>query len=175
MRDMTDVSDAARQARMVDIFEIRELAQRYAVAVTFHDVDAMAELFDPQTDNGKWGTGQEGVKAFYTDFFGRNQRHELLQVGTHQVDLIDDAHATGVCFTRSWAELQPGSWSDVMVVYFDTYRKADGRWGFVHRKETLHDIARPSLADAVPVPMQKHWEYLERWNEKKASGTLFRR
>src|SRR5262245_50512035 len=38
--------------QMLDVFAIRELAQRYAVAISFHDVDAVAELFDPEVDNG---------------------------------------------------------------------------------------------------------------------------
>jgi hypothetical protein len=171
--DVGDVSDTAREARMADIFEIRELAQRYAVAATFHDPEAMSQLFDDETDNGKWGTGKEGTKAYFTNFW-RSPMHEMLQVGTHQVDLVGDDTATGICFTRSWAQ-GPGGWMDVMVVYFDTYRKRNGVWGFVHRKETLHDIARPQLDEPMPMPMQHHWEYAERWNEKKASGKLFER
>ncbi|HEX5588612.1 MAG TPA: nuclear transport factor 2 family protein [Acidimicrobiia bacterium] len=174
------MTDEASLQRLLDGYEIRDLAQRYAVAITSRDLDAVVELFDPDVDNGRFGTGRDGVRAFYANYFERNQRHALLQVGTHQVDLIDATTATGVCFTRSWdvgPEVGPGSpRMDVMVVYFDTYRKQDGRWGFFHRRETLHDIVngQPASGDGVP-GMTKAWEYWDRWRERKASGHLFER
>jgi ketosteroid isomerase-like protein len=170
------MTDEAALQRLIDGYEIRELAQRYAVAITSRDLDAVVELFDPDVDNGKWGTGREGVRGFYADYFERNQRHALLQVGTHQVDLVDTTAATGVCFTRSWDVGPDAARMDVMVVYFDTYRKQNGRWGFFHRRETLHDIVTGAPANGDGVPgMTKAWDYWDRWRERKESGHLFER
>jgi SnoaL-like domain len=176
--------DEARLQRMLDSYEIRELAHRYAVAATAHDIDTIASLFDPEVDNGRWGPGREGVRAFYRDFFERDDRYRFMQVGTHQVDLIDDASATGICFTRSWnGRPDARGWHDSMVVYFDTYCKRDEQWGFVHRRETLHHRTHvpheeaviagvtdgsqpPSGRDALP----RLWDYWARWAEKSRGG-----
>jgi len=52
-------------------------------------------LFDDEVDNGPWGTGKEATYEYV--------RHAFLQVGTHQVDVIDDDHAVGVQFSRAWS------------------------------------------------------------------------
>ena len=174
--------DESRLQAMLDTYEIRDLAQRYAVAVSFKDVEAIVELFDPEVDNGSLGPGREGVRKFYENFFRVQNRRALLQVGTHRVDLLGDDLATGVAFTRSWSGAPGEGWSDVMVVYFDTYRKRDGRWGFVHRRETIHAVMA-SRTDELEVdagstgrsPLPRSWEYWDRWKEKVAKGSLAER
>lgn len=171
--------------RMLDSYAIRDLAQRYAVAVSFADVDAIAELFDPAVDNGAFGAGRDGTRAFYENFFANRKQRTFLQVGTHQVDLISDDIASGVCFTRSWSGAPGEGWSDIMVCYFDTYRKTDGRWGFLHRRETIHAVmGRRTDEVAIGGPPTegqaltnrsgnpRAWEYWPRWKEKVASGQL---
>jgi hypothetical protein len=170
------MTDHDRLNRLADELEIRDLAQRYAVAVTARDLDAVVALFSPYADFGPAGVGRAGADAFYADYFERNGRHAFLQVGTHQVDLIDESTASGVVFTRSW-DVGPGpARMDVLVVYFDTYRRCDGRWGFVQRRETLHDAVPAAAADpeAAAPAMTRPWEYWDRWAERKRSGTLFR-
>jgi len=170
------MTNDARLRRLLDSYEIRELAQRYAVAITSRDLDAVVELFDPAVDNGKWGAGRDGVRAYYANYFELNQRKAFLQVGTHQVDLIDDTTATGVCLTRSWDVGPDEARMDVMVVYFDTYRKQDDRWGFFQRRETLHDVVPGVQQNASATPaMTRPWEYWARWRERKATGKLFDR
>ncbi len=170
------MTDHDRLNRLADELEIRDLAQRYAIAITARDLDAVADLFCSDADFGPAGTGRVGASAFYAEYFARNERHAFLQVGTHQVDLIDESTASGVALTRSW-DVGPGpARLDVLVVYFDTYRKRDGRWGFVQRRETLHDAVPAAPADpeaAVPA-MTRPWEYWDRWAERKRSETLFR-
>jgi uncharacterized protein (TIGR02246 family) len=166
----------ARLQRLIDSSEIRELAQRYAIAITSRDLDAVVELFDPGVDSGKWGTGRDGIRAYYADFFAQSERHVFFQVGTHQVDLIDDTTATGVCLTRTW-DIGPGNIRmDGMVAYFDTYRRRDERWAFVQRRETMHDALISSHEESkAPRGLPRTWEYWDRWRERKASGKLFER
>jgi ketosteroid isomerase-like protein len=163
---------------MLDEHEIRDLAQRYAVAASSRDVDAIAELFDEEVENGQWGPGRQGTRAYYTDFFAMQTGHSFMQVGTHQVDLVDAEHALGVAFTRSWSGTSEQGWRDVMVVYFDTYRKHNGRWGFVHRRETLYCIGETGGEIELPAPrtddaqprrgtIPRTWDYWERWEARK--------
>ncbi|MBW8825954.1 MAG: nuclear transport factor 2 family protein [Acidobacteria bacterium] len=179
------MADDARVEAMLDTYEIRDLAQRYAVGVSFGDVDAIAELFDPEVDNGAFGPGREGTRRFYENFFrtARAGGHAQLIVGTHQVDLLGGDVAAGVVFTRSWSGSSEKGWGDTMVVYFDTYRKRDGRWGFVHRKETIHAAMQPhtdelDLGDSAAAtgrnPLPRAWEYWDRWKDKLATGAIGR-
>lgn len=169
------MTDHDRLNVLADQGEIRDIAHRYAVAITARDLEAVAALFDPGADFGSIGTGVAGATAFYADYFERNERHAFLQLGTHQVDLIDDERASGVCLTRSW-DVGPGdARTDVLVVYFDTYRKSNGRWGFVQRRETLHDVvAGRATSDAAIPSMTRPWDYWARWTERKRSRQLFR-
>jgi SnoaL-like domain len=173
--------DAALQ-RLLDEHEIRDLAIRYAVAISSADIDALPDLFDPAVDNGRFGPGREGVRAYYAEYFEQNQRHPFHHIGTHQVDLIDDTTASGICLNRSWSGTPEAGFTDIMVVYFDTYRKTDGCWGFVHRRETLHDmVPGPVRSEPLAVPgstlrgaIPRAWDYWDRWKERKAEGKLFR-
>ena len=150
---------------MLDREAIRDLAHRYAVAVCSRDADDMAELFDVEVENGRWGPGRDGVRAFYGNFFQSDERPHLFHVGTHRVDLGDGDTATGVAFTRYLTTGADGTWNDTMIVYFDTYRRRDGEWFFVRRKETVGarlvvqaapPVERPPGSRFVP-PTEEHW------------------
>ena len=45
--------------------QIRQLADRYGVAVDGKDLNTQASLFVEDVDNGRYGPGREGVKTFY--------------------------------------------------------------------------------------------------------------
>ena len=47
---------------------IRQLAARYALAVDGKDLDGIATLFVDDVENGRYGTGSEGVKRFETAY-----------------------------------------------------------------------------------------------------------
>ncbi len=71
-----------------------------------------------------------------------------------------------------------------MVCYFDTYKKTDGRWGFLHRRETIHAVMEPHTDEvAISPPAEgqavtnrtgnpRAWDYWPRWKEKVAGGLL---
>ena len=66
--------------------EIRQLAFRYAVAVDGKDLDAVAVLFVPDVDNGRFGPGREGVRRYY-DTSLRNFHCSMHLVANHVIDL----------------------------------------------------------------------------------------
>jgi len=137
--------------QLLDLEAIRQLVQRYAVAACSRNPDDLAALFDPEVQNGRWGPGREGTRAWYANFFGNDTRTHFFFAGNHQVDLDDsDAdRATGVAFTRYMTPVPdaPGRWFDSNIVYFDTYRRYEGTWGFVRRIET---VATRTIIDEAP-------------------------
>jgi ketosteroid isomerase-like protein len=113
---------------------IRQLAERYALAVDGKDLDGIAKLFVDDVENGRYGTGSEGVKRFY-DRSLRNFHCSMHLVGNHVIDFDDDDHARGVVYCRAHHHmLEPEHWFDVALAYFDTYERAGGRWRFRRRR-----------------------------------------
>lgn len=127
--------------------EIRELATRYSVAVDSRDLDTLASLWDDEVEHGKAGRGREAAKAFFADYFAANPAVTLHMVANHQIDFLDDDHATGVCYIRVCAGTD-GVWSDRLLVYFDGYLRRDGRWRFTRRK--VAPMVRLSSEQAPP-------------------------
>ena len=113
---------------------IRQLAERYALAVDGKDLDGIATLFVDDVDNGRYGTGPEGVKRFY-DRSLRNFHCSMHLVGNHVIDFDDDDHAQGVVYCRAHHHvLEPEHWFDVALAYFDTYERVGGEWRFRRRR-----------------------------------------
>ena len=71
--------------RLVDRDAIRELALRYALAVDSKDLDALASLFAPDVDNGRFGQGADGVRRFYEQSL-RNFHCSVHLVANHIID-----------------------------------------------------------------------------------------
>ena len=114
--------------------DIRQLAQRYALAVDGKDIDTVATLFAPDVDNGRYGQGHEGVKRFYDQAL-RNFHCSMHLVANHVVDFDDDDHAHGVVYCRAQHHvLEPEHWFDMALAYWDTYERFDGRWIFRRRR-----------------------------------------
>jgi uncharacterized protein (TIGR02246 family) len=144
--------------------QIRELATRYSIAVDRRDVDAVAELFDEEVDNGRFGRGREATRAYYRQYFEQAAEMWLHQVANHQIDLVDDDHATGICYVRAVSGGDDGNWRDAVIVYFDTYLRRDGRWGFVRRRIAplvRFDTEAPRPTDRFRLP--------EAWSEHPAA------
>jgi ketosteroid isomerase-like protein len=115
--------------------QIRQLASRYAVATDRRDIDALAALFVPDVRVGRDTYGRDALRANFAE-----QLHgigvSILNVGTHQIDLVDDDHATGHVYCKG--EIQDGErWIHQAIRYDDTYARVDGEWLFVRRKHLL--------------------------------------
>jgi hypothetical protein len=114
--------------------DIRQLAERYAVAVDAKDLDGLARLFASDVDNGRYGPGAQGVKTFY------EERLQLFHcsmhlVGNHVIDFDDDDHAHGVVYCRAQHHvLEPEHWFDMALAYWDTYERQEEHWVFRRRR-----------------------------------------
>jgi uncharacterized protein (TIGR02246 family) len=138
--------------------QIRELVHRYSFAADSKDYEAVAELFDPEVDNGRFGKGREATKAYYERLLSGMGDGEVMHcIANHQVDFVDDAHAYGMCYVRA-ASYRDGKASEVMACYVDDYVKREGRWYFARRRpadlqavqmgEPLGLVGKRTLADA---------------------------
>jgi SnoaL-like protein len=131
---------------LLDREQIRELATRYSFAADSRDFDAVAELFDEDVDNGRWGKGRAATKAFYENLLGRGADGFVTHfVSNHQIDFVDDSHAWGMCYVRAVAGLGDG-WTEVIACYVDDYVKRADRWYFARRRPA--DLQRFTITDA---------------------------
>lgn len=122
-------------AQLIAYEQIRQLASRYAVATDRRDIDALVELFVPDVRVGRDTYGRDALRQNFAE-----QLHgigvSILNVGTHQIDLIDHDNATGHVYCKG--EIQDGDrWIHQAIRYDDTYRRVDGKWLFVRRKHLL--------------------------------------
>lgn len=113
---------------------IRDLPLRYAVAVDGKDLDAIAELFVPNVDNGRFGPGRDGVRSFYDQAL-RKFHCSMHLVANHVIDLGDEDHASGIVYCTAYHHvLDPEHWFDEALAYFDAYERVDGEWLFRRRR-----------------------------------------
>lgn len=154
---MEDVNAASIEARLVAVeahLAIQQLAVRYALAVDSRDLDLMAEQWVSDAWMGRaHGSGAEGVRSFFEPVLRTFYRSVHMIVG-HRIDLIDEDHATGQVLCRAEHETR-GRWIVQAIVYDDTYRRVDGRWGFVKR---VHRHWYSAPVDESPRgPDFEHW------------------
>lgn len=113
---------------------IRQLANRYALAVNMRDLDALVELF---VDDVKAAGGGRG-RAALAEVFGQHMTTDVdvLEVTTHVINLVDADHATGTVYSR--CEMGgPDSWARQSIAYEDRYERRDGVWYFLARNHLL--------------------------------------
>jgi ketosteroid isomerase-like protein len=125
--------------RLLAIVEIQQLAHRYAVYLDARDLDGLVALYVPDVRVTRESSGRGALRADF-DRSLRAVGATFLQVGNHVVDFADDAHASGVVYTRG--EIQDGGpessrWIIHAIQYHDRYEKRDGRWLFARRKHLL--------------------------------------
>ncbi len=112
---------------------IRQLAERYALAVDGKDLDTLAALFADDVSNGRFGSGPTGVKAFFDQAL-RRFHCSMHLVANHVIDFDDDRHAHGVVYCRAHHHvLEPEHWYDMALAYWDTYELVGGAWYFRSR------------------------------------------
>ncbi len=125
--------------------EIRELAHRYSFAADSGDFDAVAALFDPEVDNGRFGKGREALKKYYEQLLAAMDDGTVAHlIANHQIDFVDDATATGLCYVRAVSNVGGERWTEVVACYLDDYVKRDGRWFFSRRRPA--DLQRFAIA-----------------------------
>jgi ketosteroid isomerase-like protein len=122
-------------ARLLAYEQIRQLAARYAVATDRRDIETLVALFVPDVRVGRDTYGRDALRENLV-----SQLHgigvSILNVGTHQIDLVDADHATGHVYCK--AEIQDGErWIHQAIRYDDTYERRDGEWLFVRRRHLL--------------------------------------
>jgi hypothetical protein len=121
---------------MADRLAIRELAERYAVAVTIRDWEALGACFHPDSRWRvmPWGhefTGREGIVEGVKKTGGS---FDLLVNMIHGVvidDLTADRARTTVILNEAGKRGEAGIFG--FGVYRDIVAKIDGHWRFVER------------------------------------------
>ncbi|QTI70917.1 nuclear transport factor 2 family protein [Gordonia polyisoprenivorans] len=115
--------------------QIRQLANRYALAVNMRDLDALVDLFvdDVKAFGGK--RGREALKEVFASHINTADV-DVLEVTTHVINLHDADHATGTVYSRCEMGSQ-GTWARQSIAYEDRYERRDELWYFVNRNHLL--------------------------------------
>lgn len=122
-------------AWLVACEEIRQLASRYAVAMSHHRLDDLVQLFVPHVKVGRSESGRNALRANFKAQLAPLGM-TILHVTNHIIDLTSAQAATGVVGTR--AELALGDEFIAQTIeYEDSYEYFDNRWLFVRRKHRL--------------------------------------
>ena len=100
MSDTAERADLAqRLARVEAELAIGQLPARYAVAVDSRNVDALVALFAADVDCGRWGSGREALKRYYTSRHVLTGFYRSVHLVCGQtIDLVDADRATGTVY-----------------------------------------------------------------------------
>ncbi len=121
--------------RLLAYEQIRQLVARYAIATDRRDIHALVALFVDDVRVGRDTYGRDALHANLSEQL-RAIGVSILNVGTHQIDLIDADHATGHVYCK--AEVQDGvRFIQQAIRYDDTYERRSGAWFFVRRRHLL--------------------------------------
>ena len=124
-----------RVERLESLAAIGQLPIRYALAVDGRDIDSWLELFVPDVQVGRSAFGREALRRDIEPRlrgFGRS----VHQICGHRIvlDPEDTDGASGMVYCRAEHEVDD-RWIVMAICYFDTYRRVDGEWFFVRRRE----------------------------------------
>lgn len=123
-----------RIERIEAVLEIRQLVQRYALALDARDLDSLVELFVPDVRVGVSATGHEALRAWFDESL-RKVRTTVHVVANHTIDLDADDRARGVVYCRDEVEVvERGEWQVGMLQYWDAYRRVGPTWCFERRR-----------------------------------------
>ena len=120
--------------RLLAYEEIRQLAARYALAVTRIDLDVLVELYVDDVRATRSERGREALKRVFREHM--TERVSVLNIGTHVINLVDADHAAGTVLCV--AEMGDATrWARQLIAYQDTYERRDRTWYFAGRDHQL--------------------------------------
>jgi len=127
------MTESERLDRIEAQLAIGQLPIRYALAVDARDVDAWLDLFVPDVQVGRDRFGREALRENIEPALQTFYR-SMHQICGHRIELLEADNARGAVYCRAEHEVRD-RWIVLAVCYFDTYRRVDGEWLFVRRKE----------------------------------------
>src|SRR5437763_10438164 len=118
-------------AQLLAYEQIRQLANRYALAVNMRDLDALVELF---VDDVRVAGGRSGRAALRETFLLHMDAAEVdvLEVTTHVIDLLSTDRAQGTVYSRCEMGRRE-TWARQSIAYEDRYARRGESWYFVSR------------------------------------------
>ena len=122
-------------SRLVARDEIRQLAERYALAIDSRDLEALVALFVPEVDCGRWGRGHKALRESFESQL-RGVGPTVMLVANHVIDFHDDDRAHGVVYGIAEASM-PEGFVRQAIQYHDTYERRGETWLFVRRDHRL--------------------------------------
>ena len=132
---MTAMDLEARIDRLESIEEIRQLVARYALAVDTRDLETLVGLFVADVEVGRLGTGRAALLESFREGLAPLGL-TIRSVGTHVIDLVDAASATGEVYCTGEID-RDGVLLRQAILYRDTYRRDPEGWRFVRRNHLL--------------------------------------
>ncbi|MFM8563959.1 MAG: nuclear transport factor 2 family protein [Acidimicrobiia bacterium] len=123
---------------------IRDLATRYNANGDTGRFAQVRDLFVEDavmTIQGVPHRGIDAIMAVFTSTTTPGLTHVRHFVATHQIDLVDEDHATGRAYFAVLTDIGLDHWGR----YVDEYRRVDGRWLFATRAVTLDGQVADSL------------------------------
>ncbi len=139
----------ARLDRLESTEAIRQLAARYALSLDMRDLDAHVNLFAPDIQVGRRGTGRAALKAWVDDTLREQFTGTAHHLGQHIIEFIGPDQAVGVVYSKNEHETGP-EWVIMQMLYWDDYQRIDGQWYFRRRLPYYWyatDLNKPPLGE----------------------------
>jgi hypothetical protein len=150
--EWTPASLDERMDRLESVATIRQLPERYALALDARDLDSLVDLFVPDVKVGSDQVGRPALRAWF-DVSMRKVRTTIHLVANHIIDFSGPDEATGVVYCRDEVEYPDGAWHVGMLQYWDAYRRVDSTWCFdrrrFHRWYQVDALQRPHAGAGV--------------------------
>jgi len=127
------VTAEERLDRLESLAMIRQLPQRYALAVDSRDVRSLVALFVPDVRVGRDRSGRAALEEWFSATLG-TFHGSIHFVGDHVISFDDADHARGVVYCRDELDRRDAhEWHVGMLQYWDTYERVDDEWCFERR------------------------------------------
>ena len=125
---------------------IRDLVARYNAYGDSGLFDPMMDLFTTDAAlelEDRTYRGRDDIRAMFASVPERSSEGGTRPpaylrhcTATHQIDLVDDDHATGRCYFSVLSSIGLDHWGR----YLDGYRRVDGAWRFARRRVLVDDL-----------------------------------